>query len=134
MLRHIRHSLTHSLGKNLVETFLVFLLFDSAYALYHDLVDVTQELRVNRLMNACVRFIQGNIPWRSHVAPYRVGLDWRFPKSRRELCILGSLAFPTLVHHNASLPSRQVHPHGPIKCSHVKSTTKANIFLPNLAD
>lgn len=77
----------------MVET-LVFPLFDYAGAMYHDL-NTTQELRVKILVNSCVRFVHGTIPWRSHVTPYRLQRDWLSPRSHRELYV-GSLAFTTL--------------------------------------
>ncbi len=89
-LRYYKHALTRSLKKNLVES-LIFPHFDYVCAVYHHLT-VKQNLRLQRLLNACVRYVYGNIPWMAHVTPYRLALGWLSVDRRREFFI-GNLAF-----------------------------------------
>ena len=89
-LRYYNHALTRSLRKQLVES-LIFPHFDYACVVYHHLT-FKQNQRLHRLLNACVRYVYGNIPWRSSVTPYRLALGWLSVARRREYFI-GSLAF-----------------------------------------
>lgn len=51
-----------------------------------------EETKLQRLLNACDRFVYGNIPRMTHVTPYRLALGWLFPLHRRNL-LLAALAF-----------------------------------------
>ncbi|KAL7296717.1 hypothetical protein TKK_0010131 [Trichogramma kaykai] len=57
------------------------------------LTDLTKEqtLALQRLQNACIRFIYGTIPRTAHVTPYRLALEWLSAGGRREV-INSSLA------------------------------------------
>ena len=89
-LRFYKHALVRSLRKRLVES-LIFPHFDYCCAVYHHLT-VKQNERLHRLLNACVRFIYGNIPWNARVTPYRLALGWLSVSRRREY-LIGSLAY-----------------------------------------
>ena len=89
-LRFYKHALTRSLRKRLVES-LIFPHFDYCCAVYHSLT-VKQNLRLHRLLNACVRYVYGSIPWNARVTPYRLALGWLSVSRRREY-LVGSLAF-----------------------------------------
>lgn len=89
-LRFYKHALTRSLKKKLVES-LIFPHFDYACAVYHHLT-AKQNLTLHRLLNSCVRYVYGNIPWMAHVTPYRLALGWLSVARRREYFI-GSLGF-----------------------------------------
>ncbi|CAB0037300.1 unnamed protein product [Trichogramma brassicae] len=58
------------------------------------LTDLTKEqtLALQRLPNACIRFIYGTIPRMAHVTPYRLALGWLSAGGRREVinCSLAS--------------------------------------------
>lgn len=84
-LRFYKHALSRSLRKELVQT-LIFPHFDYACAVYHDMSG-EQNVRLHRLLNACVRYVYGTIPWDAHVTPYRLALGWLSVKRRRELFI-----------------------------------------------
>lgn len=84
-LRHYKHALSRSLRKELVEA-LIFPHFDYCCAVYHDLSG-QQNLKLHRLLNSCVRYVFGNIPWQSHVTPYRIALGWLSVLRRREYFI-----------------------------------------------
>ncbi len=88
-LRHYKHALTRTLKKELVES-LILPHFDYACAVYHDLT-AQQNLKLHRLLNACVRYVFGNIPWHSNVTPYRLALGWLSVTRRREY-LIGALA------------------------------------------
>ena len=53
---------------------------------YHKLTD-QQNLKLHRLLNACVRYVFGNIPWTANVTPYRIALGWLSVCRRREYFI-----------------------------------------------
>lgn len=58
--------------------------FDYACAVYHDL-DATRNLKLQRALNACVRFVEGSIPYRAHVTQPRTALAWGgYPSSIAE--------------------------------------------------
>ena len=59
--------------KHLVET-LVFSQFDYACPVYHP--DATRVKNLETTINACVRFVVGNLTRRSHVTPSRLDLGW----------------------------------------------------------
>ncbi|KAL7306993.1 hypothetical protein TKK_0000743 [Trichogramma kaykai] len=59
---------------------------DYAAAVYNALT-VAQNLKLQRLQNACVRFVFGFIEWREHVTPYRLALGWLSVRRRREYLI-----------------------------------------------
>ncbi|CAB0043184.1 unnamed protein product [Trichogramma brassicae] len=59
---------------------------DYAAAVYNALT-VAQNLKLQRLQNACVRFVFGFIGWRDHVTPYRLALGWLSVRRRREYLI-----------------------------------------------
>ncbi|CAB0041813.1 unnamed protein product, partial [Trichogramma brassicae] len=58
------------------------------------LTDLTKEqtLALQRLQNACIRYIYGTIPRTAHVTPYRLALGWLSAEGRREVinCSLAS--------------------------------------------
>ncbi|CAB0039644.1 unnamed protein product, partial [Trichogramma brassicae] len=58
------------------------------------LTDLTkkQSLALQRLQNACIRFIYGTIPRTAHITPYRLALGWLSAEGRREVinCSLAS--------------------------------------------
>ena len=74
-----RRAFTRDLHKKLVESF-------------HTLTTPLQSFNINAtlsksleiLLNACVRFFIGNIPFQAHVTPNRLALWWLSAKSRRE--------------------------------------------------
>ena len=47
----------------------------NACAVYNDLTQ-EQNLKLHRLLNRCVRFVHGHIPWQAPVTPYRLALGW----------------------------------------------------------
>ena len=101
-----KHTLSRQLKRSLVES-LVFPRFDYACAVYHD-VDQTQNLKLERAQNACVRFVVGNIAFRDHVTPYRLDLEWLSVVRRREH-LIGSMAYNIIANGNPSyLASRFV--------------------------
>ncbi|CAB0040082.1 unnamed protein product [Trichogramma brassicae] len=81
-LRYHRNSLTRHLRQRLVQA-LILPHLDYAAAVLTSLT-VEQELRLQRLQNACIRFIYGNIPRTEHVTPYRLALGWLSVKRRRD--------------------------------------------------
>ncbi|KAL7288539.1 hypothetical protein TKK_0017282 [Trichogramma kaykai] len=81
-LRYHRHSLSCHLRQRLVQA-LILPHLDYAAAVLTSLM-VEQELRLQRLQNACIRFIYGNIPKTAHVTPYRLALGWLSVKRRRD--------------------------------------------------
>lgn len=96
-LRFYKHALSKPLKKKLVES-LIFPHFDYLSAVYNHL-DKDRDLKIQRLQNACVRFVFGNIPARNHVTPYRFRLKWLSAKHRREY-LSSSIAFTSLSHKN----------------------------------
>ncbi|KAL7290759.1 hypothetical protein TKK_0015507 [Trichogramma kaykai] len=77
-----RHSLSRHLRQRLVQA-LILPHLDYAAAVLTSLT-VEQELRLQRLQNACIWFIYGNIPRTAHVTPYRLALGWLSIKRRRD--------------------------------------------------
>ena len=73
-LKFYKHALSRQLKRSLIES-LVFPRFDYACAVYHD-VNLTRNLKLQRAQNACIRFVAGNIPFRAHVTPFRLELEW----------------------------------------------------------
>ncbi|CAB0037066.1 unnamed protein product [Trichogramma brassicae] len=67
-------------------TALVLPHLDYAPAVY-DSVTQEQNLRLQRVQNACVRFVYGSIPRTAHVTPYRLALGWLSVRRRREMRI-----------------------------------------------
>lgn len=49
--------------------------FDYCCAVYNHLI-VKQNIRFHRLLNACVRYVFGNIPWQEHVTSYHLAFGW----------------------------------------------------------
>ena len=84
-LRFFRHALTGAIRKHLVES-LAFPLFDYASPVYNQLDDERVK-KLETAMNACVRFVVGNIPRLGHVTPHRLALGWLSAKRRREYAI-----------------------------------------------
>uniref|UniRef100_A0ABD2XH34 Reverse transcriptase domain-containing protein n=1 Tax=Trichogramma kaykai TaxID=54128 RepID=A0ABD2XH34_9HYME len=84
-LRYYRRALSQSVRKTLV-TALVLSHLDYAPAVY-DSVTQEQNLRLQRVQNACVRFVYGSIPRTAHVTPYRLALGWLSVRRRREMRI-----------------------------------------------
>ncbi|CAB0042904.1 unnamed protein product [Trichogramma brassicae] len=84
-LRYYRHALSQSIRKTLAVT-LVLPHLDYAVAVY-DSVTNEQNLRLQRVQNACVRFVYGSFPRTAHVTPYRLALGWLSVRRRRELRI-----------------------------------------------
>ena len=72
---------------------LIFPHFDFACAVYHSLDD--RELKLERILKACVRFVYECIRRKDHVTLYRLQLGLLCAKSRRQYMI-GSLAFQSL--------------------------------------
>lgn len=87
-LRIHRHHLTFDIRKTLVQS-LIFPLLDYACVVYYDLTG-EQNLTLQRALNACVRFVFGNIARREHITSYRLKLNWLTTKSRRDY-FLGTL-------------------------------------------
>lgn len=117
-LRFHRQALSRTLRCNLVET-LIIPHFDYACAVYHDLTK-EQNLKLHRLLNRCVRFVHGFIPWKSPLTPYRLSLGWLSVEDRR-LLLLSCLAFSILSYKTPnylfdcftlreSVPDRRVTP------------------------
>ncbi|KAL7293045.1 hypothetical protein TKK_0013489 [Trichogramma kaykai] len=71
-LRFYRHALNRDFRAKLAAA-LVLPHLDFAAAVYND-VSATSDLRLQRLQNACVRFVFGTIPAHQHVTPYRLAL------------------------------------------------------------
>ncbi|CAB0040419.1 unnamed protein product [Trichogramma brassicae] len=67
-------------------TALVLPHLDYAPAVY-DSVTQEQNLRLQRVQNACVRFVYGSIPRTAHITPYRLALGWLSVHRRREMKI-----------------------------------------------
>ncbi|CAB0032720.1 unnamed protein product [Trichogramma brassicae] len=67
-------------------TALVLPHLDYAPAVY-DSVTQEQNLRLQRVQNACVRFVYGSIPRTAHITPYRLALGWLSVHRRREMRI-----------------------------------------------
>ena len=84
-LRFFRHALSRDIRKHLVEA-LVFPHFDYAAPVYNHL-DKTRFGKLEVALNACVRFVIGNIPRRGHVTPHRLALGWLSAARRREYAI-----------------------------------------------
>ena len=84
-LRFFRHALSRGIRKYLVES-LAFPLFDYASPVYHYLDDARVK-KLETTMNACVRFVIGNIPRCGHVTPHRLALGWLSAARRREYAI-----------------------------------------------
>ncbi|CAB0037068.1 unnamed protein product [Trichogramma brassicae] len=84
-LRYYRHALSQSIRRTLAVA-LVLPHLDYAAAVY-DSVTNEQNLRLQRVQNACVRFVFGSIPRTAHVTPYRLALGWLSVCRRRELRI-----------------------------------------------
>lgn len=60
--------------------------FDYACAVYHHLT-AKQNLWLHQLLNACVRYVYGNIPWMAHVTLHRLALGWLYVACQREYFI-----------------------------------------------
>ena len=106
-LRHYKHALARPLKRRLVEA-LIFPHFDYCCAVYHHLT-AKQNLRLHRLLNACVRYVYGNIPWNAHVTPYRLALGWLSVSRRREYFV-GSLAYKASTFSEPSYLSERLVP------------------------
>lgn len=96
-LKHRRHALSRNVRKSLVEA-LIFPHFDYACVVFHSLNN-TQNLKLHRLLNACVRFVHGRIPYDARVTPYRLALGWLSVAHRREY-FLGVQAFNAISRGN----------------------------------
>ncbi|CAB0042610.1 unnamed protein product [Trichogramma brassicae] len=84
-LRYYRRALSQSVRKTLA-TALVLPHLDYAPAVY-DSVTQEQNLRLQRVQNACVRFVYGSIPRTAHITPYHLALGWLSVRRRREMRI-----------------------------------------------
>uniref|UniRef100_A0ABD2VYN1 Reverse transcriptase domain-containing protein n=1 Tax=Trichogramma kaykai TaxID=54128 RepID=A0ABD2VYN1_9HYME len=84
-LRFHRRSMSFATRVQLCASF-VLPLMDYAAAVYNALT-VVQNLKLQGLQNACVRFVFGFIGWRDHVTPYRLALGWLSIKRRIEYLI-----------------------------------------------
>ena len=84
-LRFFRQALSRDIRKHLVKS-LAFPLFDYASPVYHHLDDARVK-KLEMTMNACVRFVIGNIPRRGHVTPHRLALGWLSAARRCEYAI-----------------------------------------------
>ena len=93
VLRRYRNSISFSLRKQLVET-LVFPILDYAAPVY-DALDKSRIKCLQVSQNACVRFVYGNIPYASHVTPFRLKLQWLSAESRRQY-LTGTLAYKVI--------------------------------------
>ncbi|XP_023316036.1 uncharacterized protein LOC111693962 [Trichogramma pretiosum] len=85
-LRFYRHALNRDFRAKLAVA-LVLPHLDYVAAVYND-VSATSDLRLQRLQNACVRFVFGTIPAREHVTPYRLALGWLSVKRRRQYLLV----------------------------------------------
>ncbi|KAL7304756.1 hypothetical protein TKK_0002988 [Trichogramma kaykai] len=85
-LRFYRHALNRQLRTRLAVA-LVFPHLDYAAAVYND-ISATSDLKLQRLQNACVRFVFASIPAREHVTPYRLALGWLSVKRRRQYLLV----------------------------------------------
>uniref|UniRef100_A0ABD2XDA2 Reverse transcriptase domain-containing protein n=1 Tax=Trichogramma kaykai TaxID=54128 RepID=A0ABD2XDA2_9HYME len=89
-LRFYKHALSRKMRLMLVGA-LVAPHLDYPAPLLTDLTK-KQTLALQRLQNACIRFIYGTIPRTAHVTPYRLALGWLSAEGRREVinCSLAS--------------------------------------------
>ncbi|KAL7289074.1 hypothetical protein TKK_0017025 [Trichogramma kaykai] len=82
-LRFYRHSLSRQLRESL-SVALVLPHMDYAASVYNATTK-EQDLRLQRLQNACTRFIYGTIARDEHVTPYRLALGWLSVRRQRLL-------------------------------------------------
>lgn len=61
-----------------MEEALIFPVFYYAAVVAHALLEL-EELKLQRLQNAYVRYVYRNIPYIAHVTPYRFTLGWIYP-------------------------------------------------------
>ena len=99
-LKFHSRALSRDLRKSLIET-MVLPHFDYACAVY-DSVDKTRNLKLYRALNACVRFVYGNIGTCEHVTPHHLELKWLSVESRRKYFI-GNLAYSIITYQPRSL-------------------------------
>ncbi|KAL7286989.1 hypothetical protein TKK_0018787 [Trichogramma kaykai] len=85
-LRFYRHALNRDFRAKLAVA-LILPHLDYAAAVYND-VSATFDLRLQRLQNACVRFVFWTIPAREHVTPYRLALGWLSVKRRHQYLLV----------------------------------------------
>ncbi|KAL7286799.1 hypothetical protein TKK_0018943 [Trichogramma kaykai] len=98
-LRHYRRAVTKQIRKELVES-LIFPHFDYACAVYNDLFQ-KQDLKLQRALNACVRYVVDGIGWIEHVTPYRQALGW-LSTAKRKQYFIATLAFTAISFKNPS--------------------------------
>ncbi|CAB0038505.1 unnamed protein product [Trichogramma brassicae] len=98
-LRHHRKALLRPIRKELVES-LIFLHFDYACAVYNDLFQY-QEIKLQRALNACVRYVVDCIGWMDHVTPHRLALGW-LSTARRRQYFIASIAYTAISFNNPS--------------------------------
>ena len=103
-LKFHSQALSRDLRKILIET-MVLPHFDYACAVYHS-VDKTRNLKLYRALNACVRFVYGNIGTCEHVTPHRLELNWLSVENRRKYFI-GSLAYSIITNQYPNYIARK---------------------------
>ncbi|KAL7304003.1 hypothetical protein TKK_0003475 [Trichogramma kaykai] len=98
-LRHHRKALPRPISKELVEA-LIFPHFDYACAVYNDLFQY-QELKLQRALNVCVRYVVDRIGWMDHVMPHRLALGW-LSTARRGQYFIASIVYTAISFKNPS--------------------------------
>uniref|UniRef100_A0ABD2W2T0 Reverse transcriptase domain-containing protein n=1 Tax=Trichogramma kaykai TaxID=54128 RepID=A0ABD2W2T0_9HYME len=110
-LRYHRRSLTFTLRKRLVQALILPHLNHAAVLLTSLTAD--QNLRLQRLQNASIRFIYGDIPLMAHITPYRLALGWLSVSGRRSYLLIKlavkiiSTASPAPLAAGFSFPNEQ---------------------------
>ncbi|CAB0029193.1 unnamed protein product [Trichogramma brassicae] len=104
-LRHHRKALPRPIRKDLVES-LIFQHFNTISILFQ-----YQEIKLQRALNACVRYVVDRIGWMDHVTPHRLALGW-LSTARRRQYFIASIAYTAISFNNPSylLPRFTVPP------------------------
>lgn len=119
LLHYSKRSLSFTLHRRLADA-LIFLVFDYVTVVYRTVLKA-KELKLQRLLNACVRFTYENLPGTAHVTLYRIALGWLMPRLRRDY-LLGTFVF---------LLTASGVPRDPLEWIHLlaKSTMKSSSWM-----